>query len=94
MSSLGFVLGELGKCNMTNVLIEGGQSLLGNAFDEGLIDEVHCFIAPKIVGGANALRPIGGAGCGWMRQAQSISNPSVVQSGVDVYLHGVLDRQD
>ena len=33
-------------------LIEGGQSLLGNAFDEGLVDEVHCFIARKIVGGA------------------------------------------
>ena len=93
-SALRYVLGELGKRNMTNVLIEGGQSLLGNAFDEGLVDEVHCFIAPKIVGGVNALRPVGGAGCGWMRQAQLISNPSIVQSGADVYLHGVLDRQD
>ena len=93
-SALRYVLGELGKRNMTNVLIEGGQSLLGNAFDEVLVDEVHCFIAQKIVGGVNALRPVGGAGCGWMRQAQLISNPSIVQSGADVYLHGVLDRQD
>lgn len=89
-SSLGFVLGELGKRNMTNVLIEGGQSLLGNAFDERLVDEVHCFIAPKIVGGANALRPIGGVGCGWMRQAQEISEPTVMQLGDDVYIRGVL----
>ena len=64
--------------------------MLGNAFDEGLVDEVHCFIATKIVGGANALRPIGGAGCGWMRQAQEISEPTVMQSGGDVYVRGVL----
>ena len=51
MSSLGVILGELSKRDMTNVLIEGGQSLLGNVFDEGLVDDVHCFIAPKIVGG-------------------------------------------
>jgi len=89
--SLRFVLGELGKRNMTNVLIEGGQTLLGSAFDEELVDEVHCFVAPKLVGGAKALRPLGGAGCAWMRQAQSITDLVVRQSGCDIYLHGVLD---
>ena len=37
---------------MTNVLVEGGAGLLGSLFDAGFVDEVHAFVAPKIVGGA------------------------------------------
>ena len=48
---------ELGRKEMTNILIEGGGSLLGSCFDARLIDEVHIFIAPKIVGGKAAITP-------------------------------------
>ena len=41
---------ELGQRKMTNVLLEGGGTLLGSFFDACLVDEVHAFIAPKIVG--------------------------------------------
>lgn len=91
--SLRYVLQELGKRNMTNVMVEGGQSLLGAAFDEELVDEVHCFIAPKVLGGLHARHPLGGAGCEWMRQSQNLVDPVVLQSGSDVYIHGLLGRK-
>ncbi|MCH7946042.1 MAG: dihydrofolate reductase family protein, partial [Armatimonadetes bacterium] len=45
------LLVELGRRRMTNILVEGGSRLLGSLLDARLIDEVHLFIAPKIVGG-------------------------------------------
>src|SRR6476660_489346 len=45
------LLDELGRRRMTNVLFEGGASLLGSLFDARLIDEAHVFIAPKLFGG-------------------------------------------
>src|SRR5262249_8921116 len=56
------VLTELGNRNMTNVLVEGGAETLGRFLDAGEIDEVHAFIAPRLVGGAAAPSPIGGVG--------------------------------
>ena len=56
------VLCELGRREMMNVLVEGGSRVLGSFFDAGLIDECHVFIAPKIVGGRDALSPIAGTG--------------------------------
>lgn len=51
-----------GEYSATNVLVEGGQSLLGSLLDLRQIDECHAFIAPKIIGGQSALSPIGGQG--------------------------------
>ena len=45
------LLAELGRRRLTNVLVEGGGRLLGSLLDARAIDEVHVFIAPKLVGG-------------------------------------------
>ena len=46
---------ELGRRNMTNVLVEGGGALLGSLFDIDAVDEIHAFIAPIVVGGERAI---------------------------------------
>src|SRR5205085_11417757 len=56
------LLDELGRRRMTNILVEGGASLLGSLFDARQIDEVHTFIAPKLFGGQKARTPIRGGG--------------------------------
>ena len=58
----GEVLQELGRRRCTNVMLEAGPRLLGTFFDRELIDEVHAFVAPKLIGGATALSPVGGVG--------------------------------
>ncbi|MGV3484363.1 MAG: bifunctional diaminohydroxyphosphoribosylaminopyrimidine deaminase/5-amino-6-(5-phosphoribosylamino)uracil reductase RibD, partial [Planctomycetaceae bacterium] len=59
---VGELLEELGRRQMTNVLVEGGGRLIASfaAIDE--LDEIHTFVAAKIIGGADAPGPVGGAG--------------------------------
>ncbi|MEO0475490.1 MAG: bifunctional diaminohydroxyphosphoribosylaminopyrimidine deaminase/5-amino-6-(5-phosphoribosylamino)uracil reductase RibD [Planctomycetota bacterium] len=36
--------------NATNVLVEGGAALVGSMLDQGLVDQILAFVAPKILG--------------------------------------------
>lgn len=56
------LLDELGRRQMTNILVEGGSHVLGSLRDCGEIDEVHVFIAPKLLGGRDALCALNGLG--------------------------------
>jgi diaminohydroxyphosphoribosylaminopyrimidine deaminase/5-amino-6-(5-phosphoribosylamino)uracil reductase len=82
------LLEELSRRRLTNVMVEGGGRLLGSFFDAGQIDEVHVFIAPKLIGGSGAPSPIGGQGIEQMAQALLLHSPQLEQVGTDVYLHG------
>lgn len=74
----------LGQRRWTNVLIEGGAVVLGSCFDARLVDEIHAFIAPKLVGGA-AMSPVGGVGVTAMAQAITFNGSEVTQVDGDVY---------
>lgn len=56
------LLEELGRREMTNVLVEGGSLMLSSfaAIDE--LDEIHAYVAPKLIGGSAAPGPVGGDG--------------------------------
>ncbi|MCA9102103.1 MAG: bifunctional diaminohydroxyphosphoribosylaminopyrimidine deaminase/5-amino-6-(5-phosphoribosylamino)uracil reductase RibD [Planctomycetales bacterium] len=86
------LLDELGRRRMTNVLVEGGATLLGALFDSGQIDEVHTFIAPRLVGGAVAPSPLAGHGHERMSAAGRVRVESCEQIGDDVYLRGIVER--
>ncbi len=87
------LLAELGRRRMTNVLVEGGSQLLGSLLDADAIDEVHAFIAPKLVGGASAPSPVAGQGIAQIAQALPLDAPELEQLGPDLYLHGPLLRK-
>ena len=87
-SVLQLLLKELGRRQLTNVLVEAGGSLLGSFFDESLIDEVHVFVAPKIVGGQEAVAPVGGQGLAQVPQLPSLRNTTIRQFGDDVLIEG------
>ena len=59
--SLPSLMTELARRQITNLLVEGGEQTLGAFRDADLLDELHIFIAPKIVG-SGGLSPVGGAG--------------------------------
>ncbi len=85
------LLDELGRRQMTNVLVEGGGHVLGEFFDAGAIDEVHVFVAPKIVGGA-APSPVIGFGAARINEAQRLDVQRIEAVGPDVYLRGRVPR--
>jgi diaminohydroxyphosphoribosylaminopyrimidine deaminase / 5-amino-6-(5-phosphoribosylamino)uracil reductase len=89
--SIDGLLKELGRRRMTNVLVEGGSGVLGAFLDAKAIDEVHCFIAPKLIGGGRALTPFGGLGVSKMDEALKLDRYSVERIGADVLIHGWID---
>ena len=50
------VLAELGRMEITSVLVEGGAELHSALFTAGLVDQVAFFFAPKIIGTAATMR--------------------------------------
>jgi diaminohydroxyphosphoribosylaminopyrimidine deaminase/5-amino-6-(5-phosphoribosylamino)uracil reductase len=56
------LLKTLGDRKITNILVEGGGTLLGSLFDYELVDKVVAFIAPIIIGGEKAKTSVGGKG--------------------------------
>jgi diaminohydroxyphosphoribosylaminopyrimidine deaminase / 5-amino-6-(5-phosphoribosylamino)uracil reductase len=50
-------LAELGRREVTSVLLEGGPTLAGAFLDAGELDELRLFIAPILIGGVGA-RPL------------------------------------
>ena len=45
-----------------SVLIEGGGTTHASAFEAGIVDKVMFFVAPKIMGGRDAITAIEGEG--------------------------------
>ena len=76
---------------MTNVLVEGGAAMFGALFDAAAVDEVHAFIAPRIVGGS-APSPVAGRGVEAMVKALGLTKFDVERCGDDVYLRGRVER--
>jgi diaminohydroxyphosphoribosylaminopyrimidine deaminase/5-amino-6-(5-phosphoribosylamino)uracil reductase len=85
------LLVELAGRRMTNVLVEGGGTLLGNLFDNGWIDEIHVFIARKLIGGASAASPLAGLGVDKVQSARRLSRLEFRELDEDLYVSGRLE---
>lgn len=83
------IMERAGKENIDSILVEGGGILNESLFCEGLIDEVTAFIAPKIIGGSEALSPVEGKGFGLMSDAFQLKNVTVEQIGNDIMVSGL-----
>jgi len=66
------LLDDLGRREMTNVMVEGGGEVLGAFFDQQLADEAVVFVAPKVIGGRGAIGPLGGRGADSMAGAVAL----------------------
>ncbi len=89
---LSALLQELGRRQMTNLLVEGGSRVFGSLFDGGLIDEVHTFIAPRLVGGERAFPPFAGEGLAAIPSAPQLRGVSHEILDGDIYVHGRIIR--
>ena len=84
--SLGFVLGDLGRQNVTSVLIEGGGNVLGQALDEKLIDKVQIYFGPILTGGP--VVAFGGRGAERTEKAARLERVRHERIGEDLCLTG------
>ena len=83
----------LGQREVTSVLAEGGGTLLGSLFDQGLVDKVVAFIAPVIIGGAAATPAVGGQGSATLAEALRLRDVQTEHMGEDLMVVGYPVRQ-
>lgn len=82
------LLRALGEREITSVLVEGGEILLGSLFDRGLVDRVIAFIAPIIIGGKEAKTAVGGKGVDKVADSLKLERVSVERFGEDLMVSG------
>lgn len=91
-SRLTALLEELGRRQMTNLLVEGGAHVFGTFRDLQAIDEVQVFIAPKLLGGQEAPSPIAGLGPSKVCDALQLRDVKVETLGEDLHVSGRVQR--
>jgi diaminohydroxyphosphoribosylaminopyrimidine deaminase/5-amino-6-(5-phosphoribosylamino)uracil reductase len=84
--SLRSVLTDLGKRDVTSVLIEGGGDILGQALDDRLIDKVQIYVAPMFTGGP--VIAFGAKGSADTPSSARVEQISFTRIGSDVCVSG------
>jgi diaminohydroxyphosphoribosylaminopyrimidine deaminase/5-amino-6-(5-phosphoribosylamino)uracil reductase len=82
------MLKKLAQMEITNVLVEGGGTLIGALFDEGLVDRVMFFISPKIIGGKDSLGSVMGRGISRVDNAFKLRNIKIRRLAEDILVEG------
>jgi diaminohydroxyphosphoribosylaminopyrimidine deaminase/5-amino-6-(5-phosphoribosylamino)uracil reductase len=84
------LLEELGRRCVTNLLVEGGGTVLGALLDAGQVDAVDVFVAPILAGGAAAPGPAGGSGCQRIAEALRLDRLEASIIDGDLRLQGTI----
>ena len=79
---------ELGKREITSIMIEGGAEVNSSAIKEKIADKILIFTAPKLVG--NGLGAIGNLGIKKIDKAVKLKNINTKQIGKDILLEAYL----
>lgn len=90
--SMADLVQKIGATGIDSVLVEGGGEVNYSLLCGGLVDEVVCFVAPKLVGGAESKSPIGGHGIERMAEAVELEGLEVEHFGEDIMIHGLIKR--
>ncbi len=83
---LTWVLRYLAQQEITNVLIEGGAAVVGNALKNGLVDKVTIYMAPKILG--DGLEAVRGLRVKKLSDALALKDVVVGRIGEDILIEG------
>ncbi|MFH0926846.1 MAG: bifunctional diaminohydroxyphosphoribosylaminopyrimidine deaminase/5-amino-6-(5-phosphoribosylamino)uracil reductase RibD [bacterium] len=90
--SLKHAIIELSKLEITSVMIEGGSEISASSLQEGIVDKVIFFIAPKIIGGNSAPCAVGGEGVATLEEAIKLENIKMCRLGDDLMLEGYVKK--
>ena len=90
MVNLKTLMKELGKLDITSVMIEGGSSIASSAIASGIVDRVMFFVAPKIIGGTDSISSIGGKSPSLLGNAIKLKNLRATTVGDDILIEGYL----
>jgi len=84
----------LGLRGITSILVEGGARINASVLEANLVDKVHWFIAPKIVGGNCAPGPVGGQGIEKLDDAKLLEDVTTECLGNDILITAYLRNRE
>lgn len=87
---LNWLMKKLGEIGITSVMIEGGSSLNAYALEDGIVDKVMFFIAPKIIGGKESFPPVGGKAFRKLTEAHQLKDITLKRIGEDILIEGYI----
>lgn len=87
---LRWLMKRLGEMEIMSLMIEGGSSLNAYALQDGIVDKLVFFIAPKIIGGKNSIPVIGGSFFRRLEDAYKIKDIKIKKVGDDFMIEGYL----
>ncbi|NOY75061.1 MAG: bifunctional diaminohydroxyphosphoribosylaminopyrimidine deaminase/5-amino-6-(5-phosphoribosylamino)uracil reductase RibD [Kiritimatiellaeota bacterium] len=82
------VLRELGKDEITALLVEGGGILGASLLAAGVVDKLAYFIAPKILGGRNSRSAVSGLDPKFLDDAIELKDVEIEKVGNDILVTG------
>ena len=85
------LLDELGNRGILSLLVEGGSEVHGSFLAAGLVDKVHAYVAPRLIGGRDAPGAIGGSGVEQLVQAVQLRDLDTIRLGADILITGYVD---
>lgn len=85
---------KLAQMEISNILVEGGGTLIGALFDEGLVDRLMIFISPKIIGGKDAISSVMGRGASRIDRAIKLKEIRLKRIGEDLLIEGDVQRDN
>lgn len=86
--NLNQALRSLAGMQLTSLIVEGGATVAASFIEQRLIDKATFFIAPKIIGGREAVSAIGGEGFARLSEVVELENTVVRQPGDDLEVTG------
>ena len=85
---LGRVLEELGKREVSSLLVEGGSRVFTSFIEAGLADKIILFVSPKLIGGKTSPSFLEGAGAASIEAAFSLRDTRCFPVGDDWMIEG------
>lgn len=77
---------KLGEEKIDSILLEGGSILNWSALQNGIVNKVQAYIAPKLFGGLGAKTPVAGLGAENPDNAFFLTNTTITMLGDDILI--------
>ena len=72
-ADLAVLMKALAKLGIINIIVEGGGELIAGLIEKGMVDKLLVFIAPKVIGGRDAITAVEGVGCARVKDAANFN---------------------
>jgi diaminohydroxyphosphoribosylaminopyrimidine deaminase/5-amino-6-(5-phosphoribosylamino)uracil reductase len=88
--SLNACLADLGKRGITSVMLEGGSEMNASALSADLVQRLHLYVAPTLLGGQDAKGLLGGTSPTSLSDAILVKDIQVKRIGRDFFIDAMV----